>query len=81
MTNAEFDAWIGRHFRSNAAAGRAFGLNHELVKAMREGRSRKGHDTPVPTHVALACAAWTLGIRDYDGGPITMTRELTITVE
>ena len=29
-------------------------------------------DRPVPAHLALACASWTLGLRDYDGGAVTI---------
>ncbi len=72
MTNDQFLAWRRRHFRSRAACARAFGLNRDTVTALEAGRTRRGSPYPVPVHVALACAAYTLGLRCYDGGAVTI---------
>lgn len=65
MTNAEFARWRGTHFRSRSAAARALDLNRDTIDALETGRTRKGFEYPVPRYVALACAAWSLGLRDY----------------
>jgi len=70
VTNRQFKAWRERMFRSRSACAAAFGLDRDAVTAMESGASRAGNDYPVPAHIALACAAWTLGLRGYDGGGV-----------
>lgn len=72
MTNKQFADWRGRHFRSRAAAATGLGMDRDTVIALETGKSRAGKPYPVRPHVALACAAWTMGLREYDGGPVTV---------
>lgn len=72
MTNAQFATWRAKHFRSVLACAKALEIDRETVAALEAGRTRKGHPAPVPTPVALACAAWTIGLRDYDGGVVAI---------
>lgn len=77
MTNDEFTAWRARHFRSRRACARAFGVGIEVVECLERGRQRdrpgkEGRPYPVPPTIELTCAAWTMGIRAYDGGPVTI---------
>ena len=72
MTNEEFASWCDRHFRSRLACSKAMGLDRDTVDSLVRGATRKGTPYPVSTTVALACAAWTLGLRDYDGGAVTL---------
>lgn len=72
MTNSQFDAWASRHFRSTLACAKALGLDRETVTALRAGRTRKGSPCPVPAHIAMACAGWTIGAHDYDGGRVAI---------
>lgn len=77
MTNAEFAAWRQRHFRSISACARALQLDRETVTALERGQTRRGGDYPVPAYVGMACAAYTVGVRDYDGGPVMIGAPLT----
>lgn len=72
MTNSEFKAWRERMFRSRSACAAAFGLDREAVGSLESGSSRAGNPYSVPPAIALACAAWTIGLRDYDGGGVTI---------
>jgi hypothetical protein len=69
MTNKQFAAWAGRHFRSNMACADALQLDRDAIRALATGKTRKGNDAPIPAYVALACAAWTIGVdpATYDG--------------
>lgn len=68
MTNREFDAWVTRHFpQGDSACGRALDLNRETIKALRLGATKNGTPYPVGLHLALACAAWSMGIREFAG--------------
>lgn len=70
MTNDEFSDWRARHFRSVLACANAMGLDREAVSSLERGHTRIGNPYKVPAYVALACAAWTIGLRDYDGGAV-----------
>lgn len=72
MTNAEFAAWRAKHFRSINACSTALGIDREAVAALEAGKTRKGNPYPVPPHIALACAAWTIGLREYRGGAVAI---------
>lgn len=72
MTNREFASWRARHFNSRRACALALGLDPRAVGALEAGATRNGTAAPIPAHVALACAAWTIGLRDYDGGAVTI---------
>lgn len=72
MTNEQFADWRARYFRSRAAAARALGLDRDAIAALESGTTRNGRAYPVPAHVALACAAWQLGLRDFDGGAVAI---------
>lgn len=67
MTNEEFAAWRPRYFRSRLAAAKALDLDRETIAALESGYTRKGNPFPVPRHTALACAAWAIGWREFDG--------------
>jgi hypothetical protein len=67
MTNEQFARWRSGNFRSGSAAARMLEMDRDTVAALETGRTRKGFDYPVPLHVALACAAWSMGLRDYRG--------------
>ena len=67
MTNEQFAKWRESHFPRRSVAARALGINHETVAALESGVTRKGKPYPVPLVVELACAAWSLNIRAYDG--------------
>jgi len=72
MTNREFDEWFSRHFRSDMACAKEMGWDRDTVAALRSGKSRKGAPYPVRRHIALACAAYTIGLREYDGGKVAL---------
>lgn len=72
MTNQEFNAWFAKHFRSNRACAQAMGWDVETVAAMRTGTNKRGNPRPIAQHEALACAAYTIGVREYDGGKVTV---------
>lgn len=72
MTNDQFHLWRINHFRSKAACAEALGLDRDTVAALESGRTRKGSAYPIPPHVALACAAWTMGVRAYNGGGVLL---------
>jgi len=65
VTNQQFAAWRARHFRSRRACAQALGIDPRTIRAFEAGRA-------IPAHVILACAAWTLGLRGYDGGAVTI---------
>ena len=67
MTNEQFAKWRESHFPRRSVAARALGINHETVAALESGVTRKGKPYPVPLVVELACAAWSLNVRAYDG--------------
>lgn len=71
MTNEQFQAWRKLNFRSKSACAKALGINRETVDSLERGATRNGTPYPVSTHLALACAAWTMGIREYHGGAVT----------
>lgn len=70
MTNEQFKAWRERHFRSRMAAGKALGIDRGAIGFLEDGVTDNGTPYPVRPHIALACAAWTIGLRDYDGGAV-----------
>lgn len=70
MTNDQFAVWRARHFRSVLACAKALGLDRDTVVALESGRTRRGNAYPVPHHIELACAAWTMSLRSYDGGAV-----------
>jgi len=72
MPNTQFAAWRARHFKSRRACAVALGFDARAVQALEDGKTRNGTRLPIPTHVALSCAAWTLGLRDYSGGAVTI---------
>lgn len=72
MTNRQFRTWREKHFRSRRACGMALGLDRDAVEALETGKTRNGASYPVRPLIALSCAAWTLGLRDYDGGAVTI---------
>ena len=72
MTNSEFDEWFSRHFRSDMAAAKALDLDRDAIASLRSGKTRRGNPRPVPAHIALACAAYTIGLREYDGGKVAI---------
>ena len=61
MTKDQLKRW--RHFCgiSQTTAAEAMGVCRRTYQAMERGTAeiRKGHE--------LACAAWAMGIRDYNG--------------
>ncbi|MGH6892849.1 MAG: hypothetical protein ACREEP_11375 [Dongiaceae bacterium] len=68
MTGPELDAWIRLHFSSVRACARGLGIDKETLGAYIRGHTRHyQRPAPVPTYVALACAAWAMGLKDYDG--------------
>ena len=72
MTNDQFRVWRERHFRSRLEAERRLGIGRETLASLERGATRNGTPFPVPEYIALACAAWTMGLRDYDGGAVTI---------
>lgn len=77
MTNSEFDAWVTQHFpEGDSACGRALDIDRETVKALRTGKTKNGALYPVRTHMALACAAWTMGLRKYSGETVAIGEAL-----
>lgn len=72
MTNKQFARWREAHFRSRLACAEALGIDRDTVDALETGATRKGNPYPVPLHIALACAAWTMGLKKYDGGAVTI---------
>jgi DNA-binding XRE family transcriptional regulator len=70
MTNSQFAEWRPRFFRSRSACAARLGIDRETVAQLETGTTRKGNPFPVPPHIALACAAWTMGLREYDGGAV-----------
>lgn len=60
MTNKQFNAWVAAYFRSDRAAGVALGLDQRTVTRYRKDQS-------IPIYVELACAAYSMGIREFDG--------------
>lgn len=72
MTPNQFAEWRARYFKSRRACALALGLDPRAVQALEAGRPRNGTPCPVPAHVALACAAWTIGLREYDGGAVAI---------
>jgi hypothetical protein len=65
MTNTQFATWVAANFRSDRAAGQALGLDQRTVTSYRRGQS-------VPIYVALACAAYSMGLRDFDGKTLNL---------
>ena len=61
MTPASFKSWRKAARLSQAAAARAIGISPRNVFAYEHG------EKPIPLIVRLACAAYALGLRDYDG--------------
>lgn len=70
MTNEQFSAWRERHFDSDFACARALGIDRDTVAALRTGKTRNDAAYPVRPFIALACAAWTIGLRGYEGGAV-----------
>ncbi len=59
MTAISFAAWRARLGFTKADAARRLGLSRNSVQAYEQGTS------PIPLHVALACAALALGIAPH----------------
>jgi len=73
MTPEQFQAWRARHFpKSRRACAKALGLAETTILACETGRTRNGNPYDIPLTVELACAAWTMGLRDYDGGAVAI---------
>jgi hypothetical protein len=70
MTNTEFADFRQRYFRSVAACAKAWEMDRDTVTSLETGQTRRGTEYPVPLHIALACAGWAVGVREYDGGPV-----------
>lgn len=65
MTGPEFRAWRKRLSFSRKRAAEALGLSESQL-ADYEAGIKRGTDrpAPIPKHVALACAAVALGLRE-----------------
>lgn len=61
MTASSFRAWREHMGVTKAQAGRWLGTSERTIHNYEAGFS------PVPHAVSLACAALSLGIRDYNG--------------
>lgn len=61
MTPDAFRRWRKRHYKSRAAAAKALGRGERTIVKYEMG------ELPVPKHIALACAAISLGITQYPG--------------
>lgn len=69
MTNKEFKRWRKSQFPTQLACAEALEWDRDKVKALETGKTRLGAPYPVRTCDALACAAWTVGLRRYHGEP------------
>lgn len=67
MTHREFTLWRKREFPSRLACATAMGWGRDKVDALETGKTRGGARCSIRTADALACAAWTVGIREFHG--------------
>ena len=68
MTPEQFRAWRKREGLSQTAAATALGVSMTTVRLYEKGeRWEDGRPVVIPKSVRLACAAISLGMKDYDG--------------
>lgn len=57
MTADEFKAWRARHKLSERAAALAIGCSRTSIRSYEAGKSE------IPRYIALACAAYSYGLK------------------
>lgn len=70
MTGAELRRWRARNKISQPKLGKMIGLQERRIRQLE----REWTDRELPIYVTLAVAAWSLGVRSYDGSEIMLLR-------